>query len=218
MSISIDFMTEENTDEFGEKYFAGLSDSSDEHLKAEHELVLKLMKPLEGERILDVGCGRGRLGDMLTQHESGIEMVSSDVTDEAKKYVSGTFVRCSMAALPFPDEHFDKIFCLHVIAHFKEGQEGINEAYRVLKGGGRLMVITPNKYFVYYSWLATLLKHFRFKYDRTAKWLYSRRSLAALFRARPWSSFEEGYFQSAPRRMPFEWMRAKLVVVAVKGK
>ena len=118
--------------------------------------------------------------------------------------------------MPFPDESFDKVFCLHVIAHFKEGGQGIKEAFRVLKIGGMFMIITPNKYYVYFSWAATFLRHFRFKYDPTARWLYSKRSLRSALNKCEWKSLEYSYSEAAPRLLPFQWMRAKLVIVATK--
>lgn len=202
--------------EFGEDYFTSLGDSDSVHLEPEHDLILTLMPPRPHDRILDVGCGKGRLTLLLQKIEPSIDMVSSDVTSEARKYIQGTFVQCSMTKMPFPNDTFDKIFCLHVIAHFKEGEKGIREAYRILKPGGTLMILTPNKSYVYVSWIATLLKRFRFKYDRTARWLYSKRTLDKLVRTCPWMSIEHSYFQGAPRTLPFEWMRAKLIVVAQK--
>jgi len=148
-------------------------------------------------------------------------MVFSDVTEEAQKYLQGqTFVKCSMTSMPFPDESFDKVLCFHVLAHFKDGEHGIKEAFRVLKKGGRLMILTPNKYYVYLSWIMTAIKKSRsgkrFKYDTTARWLYSKATLRRQLNTCAWSSIDYSYFQSAPRLLPFEWLRAKLIVVATK--
>ena len=143
-----------NQEEFGEQYFAAqIGDVYIPRVIAERELTLKLMPPRSGDKILDVGCGKGLLGYLLLKQQPDIEMVFSDVTQEAKKYLQGqTFVECSMAAMPFPDNSFDKIFCMHVLAHFKDAKKD-QEAFRVLKKGGKLMIFTPNKYYVYLSWI-----------------------------------------------------------------
>ena len=211
-----------NQEEFGEQYFAAqIGDVETPRVIAERELTLKLMPPRSGDKILDVGCGKGLLGYLLLKQQPDIEMVFSDVTQEAKKYLQGqTFVECSMAAMPFPDNSFDKIFCMHVLAHFKDGEEGIREAFRVLKKGGKLMILTPNKYYVYLSWIMTAIKKTQsgqqFKYDSTARWLYNKSKLQRQLNTCAWSSIQYSYFESAPRLLRFEWLRPKLIVVATK--
>ncbi|MBI5456430.1 class I SAM-dependent methyltransferase [Candidatus Kaiserbacteria bacterium] len=206
-------------EQFGPAYFEVLKRDSHElhdRLQEEHALILRLMSPKKGDRILDIGCGKGRLEQLLTALEPSVDMVSSDVTDEARKYIRGSFVRCSMTSMPFEDDSFDKIFCLHVIAHFEDGISGIGEAFRILKPGGSLMILTPNKLYVWFSYLAARFKGRRFKYDNTARWLYSSRSLKKLLGTVPWASVQYSYFQESPRTLPFEWMRAKLIAVARK--
>ena len=206
-------------DRFGKEYFVTLHRDREEwheRLREEHDLILRLMRPRADERILDVGCGKGRLELLLKDAEPSIDMVSSDVTNEARQYISGTFVKCSMTSMPFPDSSFDKIFCMHVIAHFEDGERGIREAFRVLKPGGKLLILTPNKLYVYFSRFATKLKGQKYRYDRTAAWLYTTWSLKRLLSTCRWSTIEQSYFQDAPRTLPFEWMRAKLVAVAQK--
>jgi SAM-dependent methyltransferase len=207
---------------FGESYFnAWIGGESAPSAQRVNDLVLKLMYPRPGDKILDVGCGKGMLGSFLVQQEPSIEMVFSDFSAEAKKYVRDrTFVQCSMASMPFPDETFDKIFCIHVLAHFADGELGIKEAFRVLKKGGKLMIFTPNKWYVYLSWIMTAIKKTqsgrRSKYDPTARWLYGKRKLRGQLNTCPWSSIEYSYFESAPRLLPFEWVRPKLIAVATK--
>ena len=204
--------------EFDEQYFESLADSPSEHSRAqeEHNLILSLLPPRPHDRVLDVGCGKGRIEQFLLKHQPDIEVVSSDVTAEARKYIKGTFVQCSMASMPFPDESFDIVLCLHVISHFAEGEQGIREAFRVLKTGGSLMIVTPNKYYVYVSWLIAFLKRSRIKYDPTARWLYSKHTLGKLLRRSPWRSIKYTYLQAPPRSLPFEMLRAKVVAVATK--
>ena len=80
----------EGADDFGERYFSeSLSDSMHSRIQEEHELIMHLLSPRSGQRILDVGCGKGRIEQFFGKKASGIEVVSSDVTLEAKKYVGG---------------------------------------------------------------------------------------------------------------------------------
>jgi ubiquinone/menaquinone biosynthesis C-methylase UbiE len=210
-------MTEvESVSEFGEEYFQ-------RHLgpvpvKWVTDLLLKYMKPDEGERLLDVGCGRGYVADMFSDPARNISVVSTDVTETGRPHIRGEFHLCSMADLPFEDNSFDKIYCLDVLAHFAEGEKGIGEAFRVLRPGGKIIVATPNKYYVYYSAMVQRIRtgKWQVNYDDTARWLYSRRTLLRAFRPHPWSSIQTFYHQAAPRRFPVEWMRQTVVAVATK--
>jgi ubiquinone/menaquinone biosynthesis C-methylase UbiE len=47
--------------------------------------------------------------------------------------------------LPYDSNSFDKIISLGVIEHFKDPSQSIKEMYRVLKPGGNLILMTPNK-------------------------------------------------------------------------
>jgi cyclopropane fatty-acyl-phospholipid synthase-like methyltransferase len=77
-------------DQFDEKYFAeSLSDTAHSRIREEHEIIMRLLSPKAGERILDIGCGKGRIEQFLMARVPGIEVISSDVTPEAKKYVRG---------------------------------------------------------------------------------------------------------------------------------
>jgi ubiquinone/menaquinone biosynthesis C-methylase UbiE len=210
-------MTEiENASEFGEEYFK--SHLGEIPAKWVTDLLLKYMKPREGERLLDVGCGRGYAERMFADASKNIVVVSTDVTETARPFIRGEFHLCSMADLPLPDNSFDKVFCLDVLARFAEGKKGISEAFRVLKPGGKLIIATPNKYYVYYSSMVQRIRtrKWQVNYDDTARWLYSRRTLLNAFRSDPWSSIETFYHQAAPRRFPMNWMRQTVVAVATK--
>lgn len=193
-----------DTTGFDTQYFTSLG-ISNARIDAENELLRSLIP--DAGKVLDVGSGKGRIERLYPN------VTSADVTPEAAQYVKN-FVQCSMTDLPFPENTFDTVFCLHVLAHFPDGERGISEARRVLKPGGKLVIITPNKYYVYFSWFVTALKHFRFKYDRTARWLYSSNSLLSIMKN--WSDISVARHQKAPRFLPFEWMRPKIVIVATK--
>src|SRR5262249_15965052 len=107
---------------------------------------------------------------------------------------------------------------LDVLAHFKEGEQGIKEAFRVLKKGGKLIIATPNKYYTHYTRMVQRIRKRRWKvkYDDTARWLYSKRTLQNALAKCPWSSIECFYHQAAPRRFPVDWMRQTIVAVATK--
>jgi SAM-dependent methyltransferase len=64
--------------------------------------------------------------------------------------LSGSFLQASFAAIPFKDEFFDLVYSFGVLHHSEETQEGVNEIFRVLKPGGRAIVMLYHKGFKYY--------------------------------------------------------------------
>jgi ubiquinone/menaquinone biosynthesis C-methylase UbiE len=100
---------------------------------------------LDKKRVLEVGCGDGRITVLL----SGIpkELIAiepdEDKINEARKKVTGVdFQAGSGEELKFPDEFFDVIiFTLSL--HHQDGKAAISEARRVLKTDGVILVIEP---------------------------------------------------------------------------
>jgi ubiquinone/menaquinone biosynthesis C-methylase UbiE len=105
-----------------------------------------------GNRVLDVACGTGRLAFELAGHVSPDGTVDGvDAATEMVNRARGTndrlrlpirFQTALAQRLPFPDDTFDAVTCtlaLHHIAH-NDRDEAINEIWRVLRPGGRLLI------------------------------------------------------------------------------
>jgi trans-aconitate methyltransferase len=103
--------------------------------------VLQWLAPLEGEHILDVGCGTGALAAQIAEsgaQVSGID-ASADMIAAAKlAYPNLNFEVMDAAHLPFKND-FDAVFS-NATFHWIENQEGlIKGIYKSLKSGGRLV-------------------------------------------------------------------------------
>lgn len=113
---------------------------------------LDFIRPMlsPGDRILDVGCGYGRVA--LALAKEGWEVVGVDIApnliDEAraraaKRGVAVSFEVGDMRRLAFGDAEFDKALCLwsglnHLLTR-EEQLAALNEMMRVLKPGGLLI-------------------------------------------------------------------------------
>ena len=97
-------------------------------------------------RLLDVGCGPGFLLAVATKR--GWEAVGMDVNEWAVRYgqdVVGVEVQHGvLTAASFPDEKFDAITMMDLLEHVPEPSRLLEQAARLLRPGGALVVLTPD--------------------------------------------------------------------------
>jgi SAM-dependent methyltransferase len=106
--------------------------------------------PLEGKRILDAGCGVGmyvRHFQQLSQTVYGVELEESRAAEAAQ--ASAGIACASVEALPFPSDTFDVVLSHEVLEHVADDRRAAEEAVRVLRPGGRLVVFVPNRWWLF---------------------------------------------------------------------
>jgi len=128
------------------------------------------------ERILDLGCGRGAVLLMAAQHLTTGRAVGVDVwrtidqsgnSSEATRrnaVAEGVADRvelhtADMTALPFEDNSFDVVLsslAIHNITGRAGREKAISEAVRVLRPGGRLVILDVRATWQYQARLAKL--------------------------------------------------------------
>jgi len=103
---------------------------------------------LDGARILDIGCGLGTYVRKLRAFSDdvfGVD-IDPDKVAQAQKQLAHIY-QAPAEELPFPNAHFDVILLHEVLEHVTNDRQAVNEAYRVAKTGGRLVVFVPNRFF-----------------------------------------------------------------------
>ena len=114
----------------------------------EFSALLHEYRDFAGRRVLDVGCGNGYV--LSRYAREGAEVFGVDLTDAAvslcrKRFefmgLTGDFRRANAEALPFPDATFDCVTSMGVLHHTPGTEAAVAEVHRVLKPGGRLIVM-----------------------------------------------------------------------------
>jgi SAM-dependent methyltransferase len=110
---------------------------------------------LRGRRVLDVGCGTGKLAAALVERAScrvwGVD-ASAEMLAVARDSVPGVrFKQASAEQLPFKDRWFERA-ALRMSLHLFDRPRALAESRRVLASGGRVAIATPDPEQLGSSW------------------------------------------------------------------
>ncbi|MFN2617242.1 MAG: class I SAM-dependent methyltransferase [Thermoleophilaceae bacterium] len=135
-------------------------------------------------RVLDLGCGDGR----LTAELDAEQLTAADVSEIALARARERLPQARLVqlepdqALPFEDSEFDFVLCAETLEHVRDVQLLLSELRRVLRPGGELAVTTPAHGRA--SGLGVLLQGFERSFDPLSPHLrfFSARSLRRLLK------------------------------------
>ncbi len=105
---------------------------------------------VEGDRVLEIGSGTGRLTDYLKRLVGATGMVvAEDVSDEMLKIARNTvpknkncnWVCADACLLPFKESFVNKVICYSVFPHLPQPVQALREFYRVLDKSGKILVL-----------------------------------------------------------------------------
>ena len=102
--------------------------------------------PIEGARVLDVGCGVGMYTAAFMRETPavfGIE-IEHPCAIEAMGRAAGVALARG-EALPFADASFDLVLSHEVLEHTNDDRGSVVEMVRVTRAGGRIVVFVPNR-------------------------------------------------------------------------
>ncbi len=120
------------------------------------KFIAELVELQKGESVLDIGCGTGTMAVLAKQYvgeagrscgiEPSVEMVSF-ARQKAKRQKADIDIHPGVIEqINYPSQSFDVLLCVIVMHHMPDESkiQGIKEMARVLKPGGRLVVVDSN--------------------------------------------------------------------------
>ena len=111
--------------------------------------IVEQLNVKEGFNILDLGCGTGILFDMLRRkvgERGSVTGVDFSFEMAQKAYRNFPFANVNVVdadaiALPFANNSFDMVIAFSAFPHFSDQQRALNEAHRILKPKGKIIII-----------------------------------------------------------------------------
>ena len=116
--------------------------------------LIKMMNPSNEKKLIDVACGTGDISKLYlgaTSHNSKILCVDPNINmiKECKKnlksYKNIKWKVCNAEKLNLPDNSFDFYTISFGLRNTKDINKSLDEAYRVLKKGGRFLCLEFSK-------------------------------------------------------------------------
>lgn len=113
--------------------------------RSQRKTIVDLAEAEKGQVLLDVGGGTGRVAIHFKDIVAKIFIAdsSSSMLQEAQsKGLSA--INTQSEYLPFEDSQFDRIIMVDALHHVANQQQTLDEMWRVLKPGGRMIVEEPD--------------------------------------------------------------------------
>jgi SAM-dependent methyltransferase len=126
------------------------------HIQLGRRIIGSRQFDIRGMRsILDIGSGAGQLaGHLLRYADPDARIICIDLSHNmlcrARRRLRSNrpgYVVADITALPFADASFDGATCGYVIEHVPDTRSGLSEIARVLRPGGRLLLLATEDTF-----------------------------------------------------------------------
>lgn len=178
------------------EYFKYLTARSRTSLVLRRFMYRSIIKEFRG-KLLDVGCG---IGEFLQWYPNSFGI---DTNRFLIRYCKEQGIRCvygSAKKIPFKQSTFDTVLCSHLMEHLSKPVIAIKEAGRVLKKGGKFIIIVPTEK--------------GYKKDRTHKTFLHEKNLREMLKKNGFKIKRMSYY---PPLLSRHTVLGELRVVAIKS-
>lgn len=134
---------------------------------------IRTLIPLQPETILDTATGTGDMAIMMSRYLPATRITGIDISEGMLEIGRQKIKKLDLTGrvelktgdsenIPFPDDHFDAVTVAFGIRNFEDLEKGLSDMLRVLKPGGRLLILEFSR---------PRLKGFRQIYEAYMKYL-----------------------------------------------
>jgi|TARA_B100001964_G_C14229560_1_gene599340 ubiquinone/menaquinone biosynthesis C-methylase UbiE len=173
------FYKQYNTSLYDEAYFQRTQERTETPgFSKEMELIIDLLQINNFDSVLDVGCGTGSSIKYILSKFNNIKIVGVEPSFlSLKKYCLGKYAVFNAFSdnLPFKSNTFTKVYLSHVIGHIENVNASLTEIRRVMKGGGKIVILTPRLFYRRIVYFKNIFDNF--KPDPTILQYYSKSKL-----------------------------------------
>ncbi|MBI2907534.1 MAG: class I SAM-dependent methyltransferase [Chloroflexi bacterium] len=127
---------------------------------------------LDAKRIIDIGCGIGAYVRQFRRFSDDVYGV--DVDFEKVKEASKSLPDLATARgedLPFRENTFDVVLLHEVLEHVQDDRKAVQEACRVARNGGMIVIYAPNRLYPFETHGFYLGKRYVFRLLPVVNWL-----------------------------------------------
>jgi ubiquinone/menaquinone biosynthesis C-methylase UbiE len=112
----------------------------------ERDALLAALGSLDGQELLDVGCGTGRFTEAFEHAGAQVTGIDDDpaMLTLAASRTDATLLRADAHTIPLPDDTFDVAVAVTLLEFADDPRRVVDELIRVTRPGGRIAVATLN--------------------------------------------------------------------------
>lgn len=191
---------EDEHDEWTCASFQFLNDETVNENLTEHDLkYIQIIQPIienalkhkRSIKLLDVGCGKGKFIDYLSNKYTDVEFFGVDPVyfNNSKNCINGTATN-----IPFSDNTFDIVILIEVLQHVRVLNNAILEVNRVTSEDGYIFIGERNKY--------SLLGFLKSIFEKSNMWMYIADS-----------PFKEKWYKKTEWKKSLEGSGFKLILI-----
>jgi ubiquinone/menaquinone biosynthesis C-methylase UbiE len=173
------------------------------------------------DRVIEIGCGAGNILEKASSGKLfGIDISLHILTKARQKLNKKVFLfQADAQTLPFKDRMFTRIICSEVLEHLLDPSAALNEAERILRDQGIIIISIPNEPVI--NWLKSILirlRIFRLLFQRKGGYKEMPEKMEdewhlQAFKFERWLDLFRKFFRvTRIKKIPFSWLPLRYLV------